>query len=112
MSAEAMIEGVIYRPALAASAQVQVLDRKLGVDSEVKRGILVPSPEKRGSIRWDDYSFNSEALENMDTSPSPSSRFGTIDSPLNDSKLMTALQKILLIGFSVIHPSKRVRMKH
>ncbi len=93
MSAEAMIEGVIYRPALTASAQVQVLDRKLGVDSEIKRGVFVASPEKRGSIRWDDYSFNSDTLENMDTSPSPSSRFGTIDSPLNDAKLMTSLQK-------------------
>ena len=93
MSTDAMIEGVIYRPALTASAQVRVLDRKLGVDSEIKRGIFVASPEKRGSIRWEDYSFNSETLENMDTSPSPSSRFGTIDSPLNDAKLMTALQK-------------------
>jgi len=93
MSSEAMKEGVIYRPALAASAQARVLDRKLGVDSEVKRGAFIPSPEKRGSVRWEEYVFNSQALENMDTSPSPSSRFGTIDSPLNDTKLMTALQK-------------------
>ena len=44
MAGEAMIEGVIYRPTLAASAQVRVLDRKLGVDSEISRGILVETP--------------------------------------------------------------------
>ena len=37
MPAEAMIEGVVYHPALVASAQVRVVDRKLGVDSEVVR---------------------------------------------------------------------------
>jgi len=93
MPAEAMIEGVIYRPALAGSAQVRVLDRKLGVDSEIARAALVVSPEKRGSVRWEENGFNSHTLESVETSPAPSSRFGTIDAPLNDAKLMTALQK-------------------
>lgn len=93
MPAEAMIEGVIYRPALVASAQVRILDRKLGVDSEITRAAFVPSPEKRGTVRWQDYAFNGHALEKAETSPAPSSRFGTIDAPLNDARLMTALQK-------------------
>ncbi|HSQ39884.1 MAG TPA: hypothetical protein VLM78_06965, partial [Anaerolineales bacterium] len=93
MPAEAMIEGVVYRPALVASAQVRILDRKLGVDSEITRATFVPTPEKRGTVRWEDYAFNGHALENAETSPAPSSRFGTIDAPLNDAKLMTALQK-------------------
>src|SRR5204863_5197746 len=49
--------------------------------------------EKRGSIRWDDYAYGGHALENVDTAPVPSARFSTVDSPLNDTKLMTALQK-------------------
>ncbi len=93
MPAEAMIEGVVYHPALVASAQVRVVDRKLGVDSEVVRAALVNTLEKRGSVRWDDYVYNNQALENTDTSPVPSARFGTIDAPLNDTKLMTTLQK-------------------
>jgi hypothetical protein len=93
MPAQAQIEGVVYRPALMASAQVRILDRKLGVDSEITRAAFVPSPEKRGSVRWDEYVFNGHTLENAETSPAPSSRFGSIDAPLNDSKLMTALQK-------------------
>ncbi len=93
MPAEAMIEGVIYRPALVASAKTRVLDRKLGVDSEVTRAALVVSPDKRGSIPWEEYSFNSHLFDNVDTSPAPSACFGIVDAPLNDSRLMNALQK-------------------
>jgi hypothetical protein len=93
MPSEAQIEGVIYRPALIASAKVRLLDRKLGVDSEVTRAAFVQALEKRGSVRWDDNVFNSQLLETAETSPTPSSKFGTIDAPLNDVKLMSALQK-------------------
>jgi hypothetical protein len=93
MPSEAMIDGVIYRPALMASAQVRILDRKLGVDSELTRAAFVETPDKRGSVRWGDFMFNGHALEKTENSPVPSSRFGTIDSPLNDAKLMSALEK-------------------
>ena len=93
MSAEAMVEGVVYRPALMATAEVRILDRKLGVDSEVTRAAFVENPEKRGSVRWDNFVFSSHALKNVETAPTPSSRFGTIDAPLNDAKLMSALEK-------------------
>jgi hypothetical protein len=63
------------------------------VDSEVTRAAFVQALEKRGTVRWDEHLFNSQALEHVDTSPTPSSRFGTIDAPLNDVKLMAALQK-------------------
>ncbi len=88
-----MIDGVIYRPTLLASAEVHILDRKHGVDSEIKRTVLVKSPEKRGSIRWENYPLSADVLDSIDTSPAPSTRFSSIDAPLNDVKLMTALQK-------------------
>ncbi|HEU0291718.1 MAG TPA: DUF87 domain-containing protein [Anaerolineales bacterium] len=93
MPADAMIEGVYYRPALIASAKVRVLDRKLGVDSELSHAALVTTLEKRGSVRWDDHQSNGQALENIESLTVPGARFGTVDSPLNDSKLMTAIQK-------------------
>ena len=93
MPAEVMIDGVIYRPTLLASAEVHILDRKHGVDSEITRTVLVKSPEKRGGIRWEEYPLNNVNLDNIDTSPAPSTRFSSIDAPLNDVKLMTALQK-------------------
>ena len=93
MPAEVMIDGVIYRPTLLASAEVHILDRKHGVDSEITRTVLVKSPEKRGSIRWEDYPLNGKVLDEIETSPAPATRFSSIDAPLNDVKLMTALQK-------------------
>jgi len=93
MPGDAMIESVVYRPTLVASAKIRVLDRKLGVDSEFTRAALVTTLEKRGSVRWDEHESSGHALENIETSPVPGARFSTIDSPLNDSKLMTAIQK-------------------
>ena len=93
MPGEVMIDGVIYRPTLLASAEVHILDRKHGVDSEITRTVLVKSPEKRGSVRWEDYPLKTEVLDAIETSPVPASRFSSIDAPLNDVKLMTALQK-------------------
>jgi hypothetical protein len=93
MPGDAMIDSVVYRPALIASAKIRVLDRKLGVDSELTRAALVTTLEKRGSVRWEDHLIDGQTLENVETVPVPGSRFSTIDSPLNDSKLMAAIQK-------------------
>jgi hypothetical protein len=93
MPAEAMINSMIYHPTLLASAEVRVLDQKHGVDSLITRTALVTSPEKRGSVRWEDYPLSPSVLDSIDTSPTPSTRFSSIDAPLNDVKLMTALQK-------------------
>jgi len=71
MPGEVMIDGVVYRPTLLASAQVRILDRKHGVDSEITRSALIRSPEKRGTVRWEEYPIGSEILDNIDTSPVP-----------------------------------------
>ena len=93
MPPEVVIDGVVYRPTLLASAQVRILDRKLGVDSETTRSVLVRSVDKRGVVRWEEHPYSGTPLDQIDTSPVPGARFGTIDSPLNNTKLMTSLQK-------------------
>ncbi len=94
MPVDSHVDGFVYRPALIASAQIRILDRKLGVDSEITRIVLVKTIDKRGVVRWDDNLFNGHSvLDNIETSPWPSTRFGTIDAPLNDAKLMSALEK-------------------
>ena len=93
MPGDAMIESVVYHPTLVASAKIRVLDRKLGVDSEFTRAALVTTLEKRGSVRWEDYESSRDGLENIETTPAPGARFGSIDAPLNDSRLMGAIQK-------------------
>jgi hypothetical protein len=93
MPPQAMVQGVVYRPTLLAGAQVRILDRKYGVETDMTRAALVDSLDRRGIVRWDDFTYNGPSLDKVETSPAASARFGGIDSPLNDSKLMNALQK-------------------
>jgi chaperonin cofactor prefoldin len=93
MTSQAMIQGVIYRPSLLAAAQVRLLDRKYGVDAEINRAALVDSLDRRGIVRWDEFLYSGPSLDKVETMPAASARFSTIDSPLNDSKSITALQK-------------------
>jgi len=92
MPADAQQVGVLYRSALAASAQVRFLDRKYGVDAEVTRAVLVEDPERRSSLRWDEFIY-AGALDKVETSPAPGARFDVLDASLGDAKLVTALQK-------------------
>ncbi len=93
MPSQAAIQGVVYRPSLLAAAQVRLLDRKYGVDSEITKAALVESLDRRGAVRWDDFPYSGPSLDKVETMPAASVRFSTIDAPLNDSKLMTAMQK-------------------
>jgi hypothetical protein len=92
MPSQAMIQGVIYRPALLAAAQVRFLDRKFGVDVNQMRAALIESIERSGMIRWEDFGYAGD-IEKIESAPTPQARFCMIDAPLNDAKRMTALQK-------------------
>lgn len=96
MPAEAMIQEIIYRPTLLASADVRFLDRKYGVDNEVTRAVLMANPDRRGMARWDDFPYQGPSLDKVETMPAPSARFDSIDAPLTDAKALTALQKDFL----------------
>jgi hypothetical protein len=93
MAADVAIDNVIYHPVLLGSAEVHILDRKHGVDSVITRSVLVPSPERRNSVQWQDHPLQHEMVDRIETTPMPGARFGLIDAPLNDAKLMTALQR-------------------
>ena len=93
MSFGASIQGVIYRPTLLASAQIRILDRKYGVDTEIAKSALVDSLDRRGVVRWEDFPYAGPSLDRVESAPVASARFASIEPPLNDSKLMTALQK-------------------
>jgi hypothetical protein len=93
MPEQVMIQDVVYRPALLGSAQVRFVDRKLGVDSNLTRAVLVEKPPQSGAIRWEDFSYRTSGLDKLEDSPTPGARFGMVGGPLNDSKRMSAMQK-------------------
>jgi type II secretory pathway predicted ATPase ExeA len=89
----ARLEGVLYRTGLLAAAQVRFLDRKYGVDSEIERVLLVTNLDRRGMVRWEDAGYGGPALDKLESTPDASARFIGLEAPLNDGKLLTALQK-------------------
>ncbi|MCC7119209.1 MAG: DUF853 family protein [Anaerolineales bacterium] len=93
MPPQALIQGVVYRPALLAAAQVRLLDRKYGVDTEIMRAILIQAADAKGIVRWEEFSYGGPALDKIENGPVASARFGSVDLPFNNPKQMAALQK-------------------
>jgi hypothetical protein len=90
---DAKLNGVLYRPALLAVANVRMLDRKYGVEAEIQRAALVTDPDRRGGVRWEDHFFANFPVKKVERTPAPQSHFSALDAPLNDSRQMTALQR-------------------
>lgn len=85
--------GLLYRPALLAEAHARVLDRKLGVEAEIQRAALVKEPDKRGVIRWDDFTRSGLPLPRLEPQPQPGARFEMLPTLLTDVRILASLQK-------------------
>ncbi|MFZ5820895.1 MAG: ATP-binding protein [Chloroflexota bacterium] len=90
---DAMLNGVLYHPALLACARVRFLDRKYGVDIEVLRAALVETPDRRGVVRWEEHFFADFPADKVEATPAPQARFEALDAPLTDARQVTALQR-------------------
>jgi hypothetical protein len=90
---DAVQSGILYRPALVASAQVRFLDRKYNLDTDTVKSVLVPEPDPRGVIHWDDFVTALPDANAMDPAPDPQARFASLDAPLSDARLLAALQR-------------------
>ncbi|UCD99112.1 MAG: DUF87 domain-containing protein, partial [Chloroflexota bacterium] len=85
--------GLIYRPALLAQARVRYLNRKYNLDYEQQTTILTPEPDRRGVMRWEEFTSEKVSRESLADKPDPRARFDSIEAPLSDTKLMSAMEK-------------------
>ncbi len=90
---EAQSLGLLYRPVLLAQADIRFLDRKYNLDYELLLAALVPDPDRRGSVRWEDYQSEPVAPQSLDSAPDPRARFASLEAPLNDPKTLTSLRR-------------------
>jgi hypothetical protein len=88
-----MLTGVLYHPVILASAQVRFLDRRYSLNMQQVKSALVTTLDKRGLVRWDDFSCAVPDEKNMDPAPDPQARFAALDGSISDARQMTALQK-------------------
>lgn len=89
----AISQGILYRPALVAQADIRFLDRKYDLDVEQIRAALVPDPDRRGVVRWEDYTGNIFDPNALDDAPAYEARFDVLEAPFNDAKIITKLRK-------------------
>jgi hypothetical protein len=93
---EAQSLGLLYRPALLAQADIRFLDRKYNLDYQLLLAALVSDPDRRGTVRWENYPAEAVMHTSLDNSPDPRARFAPLEAPLSDAKILSSLQKDFL----------------
>ena len=91
--AEAFSQGLVYRPVILCQAGARLFNLKYKLDMDTYKTALVEDPDRRGVVRWDNYLVDRIDPANLDQAPDPQARFASLEVPLNDVRLMNALQK-------------------
>ena len=94
--AEAFSQGLIYRPVILSQASARLYNLKYKLDIDIFKTALVVNPDRRGIVRWDNYLTNQIESSKLDQAPDPQARFAPLETPLNDVKLINALEKDFL----------------
>ncbi len=84
--------GLLYRPNLLAQAEVRFMQRKYDLDELVTRTALVPEPDRRGRVRWDEFPAQVVEARRLDRQPVADARFAGLEEPLADAKLLRLMQ--------------------
>jgi hypothetical protein len=91
--AEAMSQGLIYRPVILAQASIRFFNRKYNLDTEQKHAALVTQVDRRGVVRWENYLIEAINPDGLDSAPDPQARFASIEAPLTDARIVAAIEK-------------------
>jgi hypothetical protein len=89
---KAMSKGLLYRPILLAQADIRFLQRKYNLDYEFKQATIVPKPDKRGLVRWEDYLINAIDSRSLDRQAAPQARFSTLEQPFSNAKTLRSME--------------------
>ncbi|MBN1536145.1 MAG: ATP-binding protein [Anaerolineales bacterium] len=89
-------QGLVYYPVVLGQASIRFLNRKYDLDYDIRKTVLVPNPDRRGMVRWDDYPFHSIQLSKLDKKPVSQARFGSLEAPFTDAKIIKDMQKDFL----------------
>ncbi|MFQ5408491.1 MAG: hypothetical protein ACE5FI_08755 [Anaerolineales bacterium] len=85
--------GLIYKPGLLAQATARFLDRKHDIDAQQVVTAFVPDPDKRGMVRWEDFSARGVDARNLPRATAANASFDELDALLTDAKKVRPLEK-------------------
>lgn len=84
--------GLVYRPVLLAQASIRYLKRNYNLDYQASCTALVPEPDRRGVVRWEEHLLDGLEPDRLDEKPAPGARFRALEAPLNDDKIIRSLE--------------------
>ena len=93
LPADAQSLGLVYRPALLAQADVRIVQRKYHLTHEQIVTALALEPDRRGTIRWEDWLTDEIPANTLDRNPVPQARFDALDAPFNDARTLRRIKK-------------------
>jgi hypothetical protein len=96
LPADAQSLGLLYRPVLLAQADVRFNNRRYNLDWELKQTAVVPEPDDRGLLHWEDYTTPPLDPRNLDRGPAPQARFAPVKGALSDARSLSALSSDFL----------------
>jgi hypothetical protein len=85
--------GILYRPVLLAQANISLSNRRYNLDHETWQTAVVPEPDRRGVVRWQDFEAERIDDRQLDRAPAIDARFEMVEAPLNDAKSVIAMKK-------------------
>ena len=92
ISRDAEKVATLYRPVLIAQAAIRYLQRKYNLDMDTTESVLVYEPDRRGTVRWEDYQVGAYDDRKFDRLPVRDGRFVTIEEPLANGKAIRGLK--------------------
>ncbi len=84
--------GLLYKPVLIAQADIRFLQRKYNLDHEIRRTALVFEPDRRGTVRWEDWQASPVDPRALDRQPPPEVQFAALEAPLSEGKILRSLK--------------------
>ena len=90
--AQALGQGLLYKPVLLVQADIRYLQRKYDLDHEEKRTALVPDPDPRGVVRWEDYQTSPISPDQLERDAAPGARYGLLEAPFSDARTIKSLE--------------------
>ncbi len=87
--------GVIYRPVLFGSADVQFVDPKRGVDEARKVSVVAPMDDGPSAINWDEAASADFGIDELEADPVSGSSFGGLPAAASKAKSYSAWSRDL-----------------
>jgi hypothetical protein len=77
---------------LVAQASVRFSNRRYNLDHEVWQTAVVPEPDRRGVVRWQDFEAARIDSRQFDRAPLLDARFQMLEAPLDDAKSLSTMK--------------------